>query len=185
MDISLPPSSDPNGNSIPITCRVPPQYQHAMRELIDSDELNLPFESQSDFMRASIHRLIIGLQEDAERGKGVGPALIGVIKRWERRVFNTRIHRNLVETALDVNQAIADYLEAGDNARLRKELEGVCGDLLELDDNFWQRKALEELFEMDAIQEAVEELEDSGGVEVGKRTQEALQLWRDIAGQEG
>jgi len=155
--VYLPPSSDPNGNSAPISCRLPPQYFAAIEKILREDDS--PFETTSDFVRSAIHAQVIAYAD------GVDPtssALISLLKSWERTVFRNEVYSRLLDTLNEAAIALSEYVNFGDEGRIKKEVEEVLSGVLALEDAFWQRKLLEQILSDDVFVEALSMLEEKG-----------------------
>jgi hypothetical protein len=155
--IYLPPSSDPNGNSAPISCRLPPQYFAAIEKILREDDS--PFETTSDFVRSAIHAQVIAYANSIDP---TSSALVSLLKSWERTVFRNEVYSRLLDTLNEAAIALSEYVNFGDEGRIKKEVEEVLSGVLALEDAFWQRKLLEQILSDDVFVEALSLLEEKG-----------------------
>lgn len=174
IDFSIPPSSNPKGESVPLSARVPPESMRAIRLIVESPET--AWETPSDVVRAAIHAFIQDVRSELNVGGSLLPPLLGLLKRWEVQTTRSAMHDSLAQSIGDVGDQLRVYLESGDKDRLAAELEDVCEDLMGLRDAFWLKRCLSRLFDLHVTQDCLRTLGD----DIGPQTESALATWKEL-----
>lgn len=168
------PSQNPNsGRSRTLAAKVPPELLDAIVQITESK--NSPYDSVSAFVRAAVHRLVL---ETAEASGAVQPSVIALLKDWARRYFVFHCHEQVVAETEHNAKMLEKYVEYGDSDKAIETLEDVATDVMGLDDPFWQKACLKELFKFEIVAEVMEMAEGRAPVAAT-----AYDAWKGIDGE--
>ena len=148
----MPPAQNPNTQkSITMATKAPPELLSAVLAITERDKS--PYENVSAFVRGAIHRLVLELSSDVE--STLLPPIIVLLKEWSRRNFEFKCYEQVVAGMENNAHMLEVYVQHGDTDRATETLEAIAEDVMGLEDLFWRRRCLQELWKFSPVKDAL------------------------------